>query len=126
MESKIIGLGIVKNSDELKKLIAENPDLPIVVFARGGANSGDYTYMCCTHVSASVCEILDCETPYDGEIIETDRDNFDEEMEDWLWDVMVDKYGVSPDENELQKLLADEKARYEPYWKKVIAIYAGN
>ena len=39
---------ITKETDELKKLIAENPDLPIVVLAGSDANDGEssWTYDC--------------------------------------------------------------------------------
>lgn len=36
--------GLLHSADELKQLIAENPDLPIVVFAGDDTNTGDYTY----------------------------------------------------------------------------------
>ena len=36
---------ITKETDELKKLIAENPDLPIVVLAGSDANDGERCYL---------------------------------------------------------------------------------
>lgn len=34
--------GLLHSADELKQLIVENPDLPILVFAGDYANNGDY------------------------------------------------------------------------------------
>lgn len=44
--------GLLHSADELKQLIVENPDLPILVFAGDNANNGDYSYMSCSYVSA--------------------------------------------------------------------------
>ena len=57
--------GLLHSADELKQLIAENPDLPIVVFAGDDANTGDYTYMSCNYVSATKGEFLDCDQQID-------------------------------------------------------------
>lgn len=122
----IFPLDLTTKTDELKKLISENPDLPIVVIAGEEANTGDYSLMYCTNVRFSVEEILDCEVPY-SEYVETDRDNFDEQIEEWLWDDM----GGNDKDRKLSEAifkdaLEETKAKYEPYWKNVIAIYVDN
>ena len=87
--------------------------------------------MYCSSISFGITEFLDCEVPY-SECVCTDRDDFEERFEDWLWDEMIDELidrGVDdaePSEDEFQARLKEEKERYEPYWKKVIAIYADN
>ena len=35
-------------SDNLRKLIIENPGLPLLVFAGADCNSGDYSYTTCS------------------------------------------------------------------------------
>lgn len=123
MMNKIFPLNLAKNTSELKRLIAENPDLPIVVIVGEGAIE-DYACAYCNKVCFGIDEILDCEVPYQ-EFVETDRINFEEQMEDWLWSEMsCDEH--EPTEEEFQIALEKEKERYEPYWKKVIAIYATN
>lgn len=124
---KMFPLNLTKSTEELKKLIEEHPDYPIVVLAGDEANSGDYSYMYCSSISFGTEEILDCETPYDSEIVCTDRDEFDERFEEWLWDELGgnDK-PPKITEDEFQENLKAEKAKYEPYWKKVIAIWADN
>ena len=121
-------LNLTKSTEELKKLIAEHPDYPIVVLASEEANSGDYSWMYCSDISFGVDELLDVEPPYNDEIVCTDRDEFEERMSDWLFDKLCDE-GVDaqkmPDA-EFDKLLKEEIAKYDPYWKNVIAIWAAN
>ena len=51
---KLDRLYITKKTDELKKLIAEHPDYPIVVLAGDEANDGDYSWMYCSSISFEV------------------------------------------------------------------------
>ena len=122
-------LDLTTNTDELKKLIEKHPDYPIVVLAGEEANiGGDYYWMFCSDISFDVGEILDCETPYYGEAVCCDREHFEEEMSDWLYDKLLDDGEDAqhmPDE-EFDKLLKEEIEKYEPYWKKVIVIWANN
>ena len=41
--------GLLQSADELKQLIVENLDLPILVFAVDIANNGDYGFESVTH-----------------------------------------------------------------------------
>lgn len=126
--AKIFPLELTKPTDELKRLIAEHPDYPIVVLAGEDANTGDYGWGFCTYVKFGVEEILDCETPYNNDdMVCAERVEFNDRLEDWLWGELGG-YDDPPKitEEEFQKAFAEEKAKYEPYWKKVIAIYADN
>ena len=129
-DKKVFQLNLATHTDELKKLISEHPDYPIVVLAGEEANGGDYSWMYCSDISFGVMEILDCECPYDDEYVCADRQEFDERLEDWLWDEMCYEDGagdgVEPSEEVFQAKLKEEKDKYEPYWKKAIAIYASN
>ena len=49
---------IAHSCDDLKKLIAENPDLPIVFEANDEANFGDYEVTICTSVHARIGEVI--------------------------------------------------------------------
>ena len=110
-----------KESDELKKLILENPDLPIVVLAGEEANGGDYYWMFYSSISFHIDEILDCDfLDYDDTVF-CDRDRLEEYIEDMLYDEYHDKSDEEYDEAIKSKL-----AELEPYWTKVIAIYATN
>ena len=79
-------LELATKSDESKKSIAENQDLTIVVLAGTDATDGEQS-MYCGDIRFYIDEILDCEVPY-MEYVETDRVNFEEQIEEWLWDEM--------------------------------------
>lgn len=116
-------LGIVHDTAELRKLIAENPDLPIVVLVGQEAASWDFWWTYCTDVNYGIEEILDCDTPFEHEYVITDRGKLEDYLADYLCDLPKNK-GLS--DSEFDKLLKEEMAKYEPYWKRVIAIHADN
>lgn len=125
---KIIPFDLTKKTDELRQLILDNPNLPVVVLTGEAANcGGDYYWMYCSSISFGITELLDCEVPY-SECVCTNRDDFEEQFEEWLWEEMCYEMteGSEPSEADFQTKFKKEKERYEPYWKKVIAIYADN
>lgn len=113
----------VHAADDLKKAIAENPDLPLVVLAGCEANTGDYSYMFCTSVSVEVGEILDCQQEINDEICFTDRDDFREAIEE-----MLDGFTGSEDHPEdwFKKEADRIEAEYEQYWRKCILLTVDN
>lgn len=110
-----------KKTDELKKLILENPDLPIVVLAGEEANIGDHYWMFCSSISFHIEEILDCDYVNDYDCVFTDRDALEEHIENELYDEYCDK-----SDEEYDEAIKNKLAELEPYWTKVIAIYATN
>lgn len=124
--SKIFPLKLSRQTKELKELIAAHPDYPIVVLAGEEANSGDYSWVYCMDVGFSVGEVLDCVCPYNDEEICADRDEFEEKMEELVYDEMRCDSGKEPTEEEFQQRFKEELERYEPYWRKVIEIWATN
>ena len=116
-------LGLIHDASELRKLIAENPDLPIVILASEEANpGGEYAWMYCSYVHCEIDFILDTHTPYDGETVFTDKDEFEEAVSDALYD----KETSDLSDSEFDAMVKAEVAKYEPYWRKVIAVYADN
>lgn len=114
-------IGLVHDSERLRKLIAENPDLAIVVLAGDEANNGDFSWMYCTDVDCCIDSILDVRTPYDREDrVFTDKDEFEESIVDSI------PYDDTRTEAEIEVFVQSELDKYEPYWRKVIAIYATN
>ena len=112
---------LAKNSDELKRLILENPDLPIVVLANEDSTSGNWYWTYCSSVSFGIDEILDCDyCDYDDTVF-TDRDR----LEEYVRDMTYEEYRDKTDE-EYERAVKDKLAELEPYWKKVITIYATN
>lgn len=104
--------GLLHSSDELKRLITENPDLPILVFAGEYANNGDYPYMSCSHVSAEEGEFLDCEQQIDECKCYTDRDDFEEDV----FDVLVnDEQYVDLSDEEFNSVVKQKIAEYDEF-----------
>ena len=112
----------MKQTDELKKLIAEHPDYPIVVMVANEVVADDfYGWWYAPSLSFSIGEILDCEQEVNDEKVYTDRDDFEEDLADILGD--SGDYDETTDE-EFDKIVQEELKKYEPYWKKVIQIRA--
>lgn len=108
-------------TDELKELIKENPDLPIVVLAGEEANNGDYGWMFCSSVSFQIEEILDCDYCDDNDCVFVDRSDLESHVENALYDEYCDKT-----EEEYEAAIKARLEELEPFWTKVIAIYATN
>lgn len=119
--SELKQLNIDHATDGLRQFILENPNLPIVILADESSvvDSGAWTF--CSKISVKLDEILDCEYyDYDDRVI-TDRDRLEEIIEDNLYEEYHDK-----PESEYDAAIKAEVEKFEPYWKKVIAVYATN
>lgn len=111
-----------KQTDELKKLIAEHPDYPIVVLCNSDVvcDDGD-AWWYAPSLRFSIGEILDCEQDIcDGKVF-FDRDDFEEAIQCYL-EYEDYTYGMTDEEFSAEIKRIEEK--YEPYWKKVITIIA--
>lgn len=111
----------LKQTDELKELIAKYPDYPIVVLVDSEVVADDYGWWYAPEIRFGIGEILDCEQDIDEEKTYVDRDEFEDDLRDKLsWDEIYDKLS----DEEFDKVVEEELNKYEPYWKKVIKIYA--
>ena len=119
--NKFRSYALAKESDELKKLILENPDLPIVVLTGEDAHNGDTYWMFCSSISFHIEEILDCDYVGYDDCVFTDKDLLEEYIADQLYDEYCDK-----SEEEYEAAINRKMEEFEPYWTKVIAIYATN
>lgn len=109
----------LNDAENLRKLLNENPELPIVFEIDNEVVADDLheTFMA-PYASYSVGEILDCsigdrEYPFDGTF--TDRDDFEEAIEQLCSD-------LTEDLNDLAAMMEEEKKRFEPYWRKCILV----
>ena len=115
-------LNIAAQTDELKKLIAEYPDLPIVVLTNTDVVAGDdYGWWYASEISFSLGELLDCEQNVNDEKVYVDRDDFEEDLRDIMCD--LEEFENATDE-EFDQAVKEQLADYEPYWKQVIQIRA--
>ena len=113
----------IKQTDELKKLIAEYPDYPIVVIVADEvvADYDYYGWWYAPCLSFSVGEILDCEQDINDEKTYIDRDEFEEDIQ---YKVECDDRFENATNEEFDAEVNRIITEYEPYWKKVIQIMA--
>ena len=119
--SELKRLNLDHATDELRRFILENPNLPIVILADESSVTDNGAWTFCSKVSVNVHEILDCEYYDYGDMVITDRDRLEEIIEDNLYE----KYHDKP-EAEYDAAIKAEVEKFEPYWKKVIAVWATN
>lgn len=107
---------------ELKRLIAENPDLPLAFFSE---DTGDYSsgYISCSAVTAEKSEVLDCYQEINDKKAFVGRDEFEEELQEMLCG--IDEYRDLSDE-EFDEIFRQEKSKYDDKWKDCIIVYVGN
>lgn len=108
---------------ELKRLIAEYPDLPLMFFAGDTGNDGTFGYMSCSMIRAHKGKILDCQNEVDNEIVFDDKRYFEEELREML----CEKYAYSNfTDDEFEEIFEEEKSKYDDKWKDCIVVYVGN
>jgi hypothetical protein len=111
-----------KQTDELKELIAKYPNYPIVVLVDSEVVADDdYGWWYAPEIRFDIGEILDCEQDINNEKVYVDRDEFEEDLANILGD--SGDYDEITDE-EFDTVVKTELLKYEPYWRKVIQIYA--
>lgn len=104
---------LFKGGEELRKLMAENPDLPVVFETWGEANH--FSYVSCD-VRVRVSEVLKVEGPV-KEKIYFDRDELEEDIEEQLF-----REEFSDDVNDLYLETMERSKAYEFYWTECILV----
>lgn len=110
-------------TDELRKLILENPDLPIIVFAGEEACGSDYAYCSCSDVHARLGEYLDYDEGHFMEKCILDREDFEDELIYEFED--ADECQNMTDE-EWHEFIKNKMTEFEQYWKKCIVLWVDN
>ena len=101
---------------ELKQLIIENPDLPLIFFATDEANSGEY-FSELADARAYKGIVLNC-TGVQEDHIYTDEDDLESDISDMLFD----EHGHDWSDEEYEAAIAEKMKEYEPYWVNAIII----
>lgn len=115
--------GLLHSADELKRLILEHQELPILVLAGDNANIGDYGFMSCSRVRAQEGEFLDCKQKIDACKCYTDRDDFEDDVADFL--AGEEQYRDLPDD-EFNSLVERTVNEYDDFWKPCILLLVDN
>ena len=125
---KIEETGLLYKTDLLKKLILENPELPLLVFAGEYAYNSDFGWTSCSNVRSEIGEFLDADTDFmtmdDYGMIYEDRIQFEEDYGDWLETYEREKFDGTDAEwdAEVEKRIGE----FDPYWKKCIILRVDN
>lgn len=101
-----------ENTDELKQLILDNPELPLLVFASEDANRGEWGYE-----QASINNVRISELTVHGDLW-LDRDDLEEKLRDEL----CDDYPELSDED-FDSMIKDRVNNTE--FVKCIVLYVG-
>lgn len=104
----------LNDTTELRKLIIENPDLPLIVFCSDECNDGDYCYEYADVYNTSITEL----TIYDDHWLS--KDDYEDKLSDDLCD--KEEYKDLSDE-EYNKMIKQKIAETE--FVKAIVIYVG-
>lgn len=108
--------GLLHASDELRKLLSENPGLPLLVFA------GQYfcrdQVSACSKIDAYKGEYLDCEhiEVYEEEDY-IDKAKFEEDLYDSLYE------HFDGTDEEFEDFFKKKLKKYESYWKPAIIVF---
>ena len=118
-------LDLLHSTDMLRKLILDHPDWPLLVQVDGDSHDDQFMSTVCTNVTAEEGEILDLQpSPFGSyDHICTDRDDLEERARAWFED--GDGFKKLSDE-EFDKAVKAEVAKYDPYWRKCIIVHATN
>lgn len=120
---RIKSTGLLHATDDLRKLILQNPDLPLLIFADEDANNGDYSLMACSYISVYTGEFLDCHTPFKDDLCYTDQDDFESDFSEYFFDAHEND-GLS--DEDMDDAMETALRKYAPYWKKCIILHVGN
>lgn len=107
------------NTAPLRKMIIEDPDLPLVIFAgQGACDSWHHTSSICTIVEARKGEFLNANVDFSDECF-TDRDYFREELEYHYGDADIS-------DAEFDNFIENKMLEYERYWIPCIILEVNN
>lgn len=110
---------ILSNTEGLRKLILENPDLPICVLVNSEVVLDDsYTSWCAPEVRYYLGQVLDC-TGVDENKIYDDPDDLRDDFIDMFYSEYEDKT-----DDEIFAMADEKMKEFEGHWVKCIQIYA--
>lgn len=127
----------------LRKILNDNPDLPVIFMADGNAYSGRYSiidmgleYTSCTPAAMKLGRFYNGELPssekFANKGIYTDINKFREDMSDYLEENWRENgYDFPPEHQEkyiknINRAIDEDLRHYDQYWQDCIIIYLSN
>lgn len=124
----------MKLNEELRKILIDNPTLPVVVMRTDipEDEKTEYYWQYSEFVKVKIGEVLDCENLFknDQYRVYTERFEFYESVSKWVYedaDENPEKYRARDKEDEecIDDAIDSIIDSYRPFWKKAIILYAG-
>lgn len=111
--------GMLIDNTELKKLILENPGLPLLVFVTEDANSGEFNMelASCKCEKGIVLDVAENIWLPRADRIYTDETDLEEDIQEALYDTLE---GL--EDEEFDALVALKMKTLNPYWKECIIV----
>lgn len=112
--------GILFDNKELKNLILENPDLPLLVFATEEANSGEWSteLASCRCYKGHVLDVKVEDCPRDDRVY-TDEEDLENDIRDYM--ANEEEY-ISLSDEEFDRIVADKMKEFESHWVECIIL----
>lgn len=114
---------LLNECEDLKELMFKYHDLPLLFMIGDTGNDGSFDYMLCHSISALKYEILDDFINFGDGSIYTSRDEFKDDLEEYL--LGNDEYSKLSKE-EFDSALKEKLAKFEDKWSECIAVYVSN
>lgn len=108
----------LEDTTELRKLIIDNPDLPLLIFCGEESWDGEHTYSSASASKGSIQELTLYENVYDA--VWMDREDYAEKLSD---DLAFEEEHKDITDEEYDKII-DQKVK-ETEFVKAIVIYVG-
>ena len=110
------------STENLRKLILENPELPIVVLATEDAYSDDYPNTVCSKISCHIDDVIAPSSLTDEQIFVGE-----DELEDWIRDnpSFQDEHSEDTDE-QFDEAVKEQMEMLKNDWHKAIVVTVGN
>lgn len=106
-------------SNTLRKVLDENPDLPLLVFRDTDCDNGDYCLTTCSELAVNVENAVQWDG-WDEGTIYTDRDSLKHHVEVFYWDLSIS-------EEEYNELVESKMKEFDDKWVRciVLRVYSG-
>lgn len=109
---------VALETKELREMLDNNKDCPVVFLVDSDVVGDDYGSWFAGGYSCEEGEVLDCEQDIKSWRNYTDREDFREDVEDY-----VCKSDEELTDREIDARVEEICKQYEPYWKKAIIVY---
>lgn len=106
----------INREEGFRRLLNENPELPIVSFILVDVREGCQEIDC--SIRAEIGEVLNCTVKPDEGRVYYDREDLEEDLRFYLDGITTDS------EEEFEQMIKDQMKMYEPYWVKCIIVWA--